>query len=213
MLIVFLEILGTIAFAVSGAMVGIRRGMDVFGVTVLGVVTAVGGGMVRDVTLNKVPAALTSPHYVVMAIMTSLIVFALAFFRKRLADRKMQQIYELLMLLMDSLGLGIFTVMGVRAGVEAGYLDNAFLLAFLGVITAVGGGLLRDMMAGVPPYIFVKHVYACASVAGAVLCVILYHSAGQTAALIFPSCLVFVIRLLAARFRWNLPRIEAEKQD
>jgi uncharacterized membrane protein YeiH len=209
MLIVILEILGTIAFAVSGAMVGIRRGMDVFGVTVLGVVTAVGGGMVRDVTMNKVPAALTSPHYVVMAIVTSLIVFTVAFFRKRLPEMRAKQFYDVLMLLMDSLGLGIFTVMGVRAGFEAGYAYNSFLLAFLGVITAVGGGLLRDMMAGVPPYIFVKHVYACASVAGAVLCVFLYHAVGQDAALIFPAILVFLIRILAAWFRWNLPRVES----
>ncbi len=208
MLIVFLEILGTIAFAVSGAMVGIRRGYDVFGVTVLGVVTAVGGGMVRDVTLNKVPVALTQPHYVIMAIVTSLVVFIIAFFRKQQMDLTTKRVYDALMLLMDSLGLGIFTVMGVRAGVEAGYAYNSFLLAFLGVITAVGGGLLRDIMAGVAPYIFVKHIYACASAAGAVLCVLLYRILGQSAALIFPSVLVFVIRILAAHFRWNLPHIK-----
>ena len=66
------------------------------------------------------------------------------------------------MLVMDSIGLGIFTVVGVNTGINNGYMDHTFLLVFLGTITGVGGGLLRDMMAGVPPYIFVRHVYACA---------------------------------------------------
>ena len=69
---------------------------------------------------------------------------------------------------MDSVGLGIFTVVGVNTGIRQGYMDNVFLLVFLGTITGVGGGLLRDMMASVPPYIFVKHIYACASIIGAV---------------------------------------------
>ena len=74
--------------------------------------------------------------------------------------------YDRIMLVMDSIGLGIFTVVGVNKGIQMGYIESTFLLVFLGTITGVGGGLLRDMMAGVPPYIFVRHVYACASIAG-----------------------------------------------
>ena len=80
-----------------------------------------------------------------------------------------------------------------------------FFLSFLGVLTGVGGGLLRDVMAGVPPYIFVKHVYACASIAGAICCVLAYRSWGQIPAL--------VIRIGAAHYRWNLPCVKLEDEE
>ena len=70
-------------------------------------------------------------------------------------------------------------MVGVNTGIRHGYMDNTFLLVFVGTITGVGGGLLRDMMAGVPPYIFVKHIYACASIVGAVVCVYMYRSSGR----------------------------------
>ncbi len=81
------------------------------------------------------------------------------------------------MLVMDSIGLGIFTVVGVNTGISHGYMEYTFLLVFLGTVTGVGGGLLRDVMAGVPPYILVRHIYACASIVGAIVCVILFIGA------------------------------------
>ena len=205
-IIVFcMELAGTIAFAASGAMVGI---MDVFGVCVLGVVTAVGGGMTRDVILGNVPGALIRPVYVSVAIGTSLLVFLVLYFKRNLLQGKVGVLYDKAMLLMDSVGLGIFTVVGVTTGIGSGYLENTFLLTFLGTLTGVGGGLLRDMMAGVPPYIFVKHIYACASVAGAISCVWIYREFGQIPAMVVSSVLVVVIRLLAAHYRWNLPRVK-----
>lgn len=208
-LIVFcMELAGTIAFAASGAMVGINCGMDVFGVCVLGVVTAVGGGMTRDVILGNVPGALIRPVYVSVAIAASFLVFLVLYFRRNLLQGKVGILYEKAMLIMDSVGLGIFTVIGVTTGINNGYLENTFLLTFLGTLTGVGGGLLRDMMAGVPPYIFVKHIYACASVAGAVSCVWIYREFGQIPAMVVSSALVVLIRFLAAHYRWNLPRVK-----
>ncbi len=208
-IIVFcMELAGTIAFAASGAMVGINCGMDVFGVCVLGVVTAVGGGMTRDVILGNVPGALIRPVYVSVAIGTSLLVFLVLYFKRNLLQGKVGVLYDKAMLLMDSVGLGIFTVVGVTTGIGSGYLENTFLLTFLGTLTGVGGGLLRDMMAGVPPYIFVKHIYACASVAGAISCVWIYREFGQIPAMVVSSVLVVVILLLAAHYRWNLPRVK-----
>lgn len=90
-------------------------------------------------------------------------------------------------------------------------MENVFLLTVLGTLTGVGGGLLRDMMAGQPPYIFVKHIYACASVVGAVSCVWIYRIFGQLPAMVTASALVVVIRFLAAHYRWNLPRIRMER--
>ena len=207
-LIVFcMEVAGTIAFAASGAMVGIHRGMDIFGICVLGVVTSVGGGMTRDIILGNVPGALIDPVYVVVALFTTLMVFSVFYFKRILPRGRLGIFYERAMLVMDSIGLGIFTVVGVTTGIRYGYLDNTFLLTFLGTLTGVGGGLLRDMMAGVPPYIFVKHIYACASVAGAISCVYIYREFGQIPAMVIASLLVVLIRFLAAHYRWNLPRI------
>lgn len=204
-----MELAGTIAFAASGAMVGINCGMDVFGVCVLGVVTAVGGGMTRDVILGNVPGALIRPVYVSVAIGSSLMVFSVLYFKRNLLQGKVGVLYDKAMLVMDSVGLGIFTVVGVTTGISNGYLGNTFLLTFLGTLTGVGGGLLRDMMAGVPPYIFVKHIYACASVAGAISCVWIYREFGQIPAMVVSSILVVAIRFLAAHYRWNLPRVKS----
>ena len=205
-----MELAGTIAFAASGAMVGIHCRMDIFGVCVLGVMTAVGGGMTRDVILGNVPGALVKPVYVLAAVITALFVFIVLYFRKNVLKGRFGIVYDRIMLVMDSFGLGIFTVMGVMTGMNEGYGENAFLLTVLGTLTGVGGGLLRDMMAGQPPYIFVKHIYACASVVGAVSCVWIYRIFGQLPAMVISSLLVVVIRFLAAHYRWNLPRIRME---
>lgn len=212
LLIFCMELAGTIAFAASGAMVGIHCGMDIFGVCVLGVVTAVGGGMTRDIMIGNVPGALTEPVYVTAAVVTALLVFAILYYRKNALQGRFGVVYNGIMLVMDSVGLGIFTVMGVMTGINEGYMENTFLLTVLGTLTGVGGGLLRDMMAGQPPYIFVKHVYACASVVGAVSCVWIYRIFGQLPAMITASLLIIVIRFLAAHYRWNLPRIRMENE-
>lgn len=208
LIFLLMEIAGTIAFAASGAMVAIHRHMDLFGVCVLGVITAVGGGMIRDVVLCRVPAALQDPVYVIVAAAASTVVFCIFYFRQELFKGKTGEWYERIMLIMDSIGLGIFTAFGVKTGIEAGYLDNTFLLAFLGTVTGVGGGLLRDMMAEVPPYIFVRHVYACASIVGAVVCIYVYRFFGELPAMLISSVVVMLIRYLAAHYRWNLPIIE-----
>ena len=207
-----MELVGTVAFAASGAVVGINCRMDVFGVCVLGVVTAVGGGMTRDVILGKIPGALVEPVYVAVAVAAALLVFLVEYFKKGLLQGKTGVLYERIMLVMDSVGLGIFTGMGVMTGIRNGYLENTFLLVFLGTLTGVGGGLLRDMMAGVPPYIFVKHIYACASVVGAMCCVWLYRDLGQIPAMMISAVLIILIRFLAAYYHWNLPRMKREKE-
>lgn len=208
LLVFIMELIGTIAFSVSGAMVGIEQKMDIFGVCVLGIFTAVGGGMVRDIIIGIVPSALINPVYVIVAMCAALCVFIVLLLRKKHLHGRFRAAYDTVMLIMDALGLGIFTAVGVRTGINAGYPDNTFLLVFLGTLTGVGGGLLRDVMAGVPPYIFVKHIYALASIAGACVFIIIYRFFGEVAALIGASVLVVTIRLLAAHYHWNLPRLK-----
>ena len=202
------EIIGTIAFAVSGSGLALQKNMDIFGVCVMGIITACGGGVMRDLFLGRFPPVMfCQPVYVLVSIGVAAILF-LPFVRGFLAKRK--QAYERVLLAADSLGLGIFTAAGVAATVEAGYGDSIFFAVFLGSITGVGGGVIRDVLAGLPPYIFVKHIYACASIAGAVLCVALWRLLGQTLSMIACCALVLVIRLLAAKYRWSLPKAGTE---
>ena len=184
------------------------NGIWIFRRDVLGVATAVGGGMIRDIVLGIIPPAVfTNPVYALVSVLASCIVFFIFYFKRELLQGHRRETYDKIMLAMDSVGLGIFTVVGVNTGIRQGYMDNAFLLVFLGTITGVGGGLLRDMMASVPPYIFVKHIYACASIVGAVVCVYMNRFVGNVQAMVVSSIVVVLIRYLAAHYRWNLPRL------
>lgn len=208
-LILVLEIIGTVAFAASGAMTGVKKNMDIFGVVILGLTTAVGGGVIRDLILGSTPPrTFQDPIYAVLSIAASVLVFIVA---RRGWFEGRHQAYDISMLVMDSLGLGAFTVTGIGAAIECGE-HGAFLLVFVGVVTGVGGGVLRDVMAGDMPYIFVKHVYACASLLGAVVCVLLRGVAGESASVIAGMVCVVVLRLLSAYFRWNLPHPDPDRK-
>ena len=206
--IFILEIIGTIAFAISGAMTALKKNMDIFGVAILGLTTAVGGGAVRDIILGITPPTMfKKPVYAAVAICVSIIVFIPAI--RRLLTRN-HALYDAMMLVMDSLGLGIFTVMGISTAYSVSEEFNLFLLIFVGVITGVGGGLMRDMMAGTTPYIFVKHIYACASLAGALVCALLWKPSGAAMAMFAGAVVVIIIRFLAAHFKWSLPKAGGE---
>ncbi|MBP5453541.1 MAG: trimeric intracellular cation channel family protein [Lachnospiraceae bacterium] len=195
-MIFVLEIIGTIAFAISGAMVGIEKKMDIFGVLVLGMTTAVGGGIIRDLLIGVVPPmAFQEPVFALTAIAVSIVVF-LPFVRNRI--NKISKT----ILLMDSIGLGIFTVIGLRAGAP---FENAFLSIFLALVTGVGGGVLRDVFAQDRPMIFVKHFYASAAIIGAVVSLLLWNINVETS-MIVGAATVIVLRILAAKFRWHLPK-------
>lgn len=204
-----LEIIGTIAFASSGAIMGIRKNMDIFGVNVLGITTAVGGGCIRDIILGIHPPKMFHNFtYVGTAIATSCLLFLLIYVRRELMQSKLLEWYERTMNTLDAIGLGIFTVMGIRTAMEMSYQHNLFLMVFVGVVTGIGGGMLRDIMAGTTPFVFVKHVYACAALIGAFLYLFLYQYIPDIGAMLISSMCVVIIRLLASHYRWNLPRIQ-----
>ena len=191
-----LEIIGTVAFAVSGAFVGIQKKMDILGVATLGVITAVGGGIIRDVLIGITPPnAFRDPLYILIAIGVSLVVF-LPFIRKNINLDRFVWIF------VDSLGLGAFTMIGVSTGVS---FDNLFLEVFLGVVTGVGGGVIRDVCAGEIPMIFVRHFYVCPCIIGSVICALLYDY-NHDLAIAVGFAIIFVLRLLAAKFKWHLPK-------
>ncbi|MDO4960598.1 MAG: trimeric intracellular cation channel family protein [Eubacteriales bacterium] len=209
-IIFIMEIIGTIAFASSGALLGIRKRMDVFGVCVLGVITAVGGGLTRDVILGITPPGMfQNPVYTATAMAVSLILFISNYKGRDKTGEKRLVIYDKVMTVFDAIGLGIFTVVGINTAVDAGY-NQLFLLTFVGVITGVGGGLLRDIMAQEKPYILTKHVYACASIAGALACAFLIRMMNRLPATVIGAAVVISIRMLAAHYHWNLPRVNRE---
>lgn len=197
------EIIGTIAFAASGAIIALNKKMDIFGVIILGLTTAVGGGVLRDVILGFTPPNMfRNPLYAIVAAGVSVLLFSSKI--RRLAFKN-QKVYDLCLLIMDSIGLGIFTVVGISVAYDR-IINNPFFLVFLGVITGIGGGVMRDVMAGHTPYIFVKHFYATASILGAVATVILWAFVGETWSMVIGAVLIIVLRLLAAYFHWSLPK-------
>ena len=199
-----LEIIGTVAFAASGAMVEVNKKMDVFGVIVLGLTTATGGGIIRDLVLGVIPPSVfLTPVYAIVAVATSVLVF-LPFTQK--FAHKNTRAYDTVLLVCDSVGLGVFTAVGVKAAYSA--IENApFILAvFTGVITAVGGGAIRDLFAKNTPFIFIRHFYACASLIGAILTIVLWNFAGELISMAAGIVTVIVLRLFAAKYRWELPK-------
>ncbi len=206
LLLVF-EIIGTVAFAFSGAMVGLSKKMDIFGISVLGIVTSVGGGIIRDIVLGLTPpATFQNPVYALVAVFVSVILFLPAVRRFLF---KNQNIFDKTMLLMDSIGLGIFTAVGIEIAYLAGH-KRVFLLVFVGMITGIGGGVLRDVLSGTTPYIFVKHFYASASLIGALVSIVLWEKIGQSAAIFGCAFVVTTLRLLAAKFHWSLPKAKED---
>ena len=207
--IFILELIGTVAFASSGAMIAIEKKMDIFGVNVLGATTAVGGGIMRDIILGLTPpGAFSHPVYVLVAALTSTILFVIAYAKPTAFESRVKtDYYDKLMFWCDTAGLGIFTVVGIQAAVRAVGGENVFFFVFIGTLTGVGGGVLRDIMAGETPYILVKHIYACAAIAGGIVCVVGRTAFGEAYGTILGLAATVLLRFLAAHLRWNLMRV------
>lgn len=210
-----LEIIGTVAFAVSGALVAIKANLDIFGVFFIGCITAVGGGMTRDILIGSTPPAIFSNLYVLLtAALTSLAVFVIAYLYRKHFDTFRERV-EHVNNFFDAIGLAAFSVMGTEIAFVHGIADNVVLSILLGMLTGVGGGMMRDILTDTTPYIFKKHVYALASIGGAGLYYALRLWIEGT---LIPSAVamlfVLIVRMLATKFRWSLPKIrlgESEK--
>lgn len=201
------EWIGTAAFAVSGAMVAVDKKTDIFGVILLAVITALGGGTVRDMLLGQLPPRMFSNfQYVLLATVCAVAVFLLArIFKERFVER--EHVIEQINNVFDAIGLGVFAVSGAHIGMEAGFGGNVFLLTFLGMTTAIGGGMLRDMMIQEIPFVLKKRIYAVAAIAGALAYVGLARAGVSSALAYGAGCLVTTtLRMLATVFRWNLPK-------
>ncbi len=192
-----LDLIGTAAFAASGAWAGMRRHMDLFGVVVLGLVTATGGGTLRDLLLGDTPPfCLQDELYLYIALGVSLAIFVL---HRHLSPLRHPLLY------FDAVGLGTFVVIGTEKALR--FETGALSAVILGVMTATAGGILRDVLANQVPLILRKEIYASACLAGAVLMLGLQQFAlPRTLTLLSAAGLVILVRLLAIRYDWKLPR-------
>ena len=208
-----LEILGTISFAVSGALVAIGRKLDLFGVLFLGCITATGGGMVRDVLIGYVPPSIFSNSgIIIISALTSVLVFVVSYINRKHFSKFSHRI-ESINNIFDALGLSVFTVLGTETACVAGFHDKALFCILMGMITGVGGGIFRDVLADKTPYVLKKHVYAMASLCGSAVYYFIHPVIdGMVIPAVIAMVLVFAIRMLATRYLWQLPKIELEEE-
>ena len=183
--------------------------MDLFGIVFLGIVTAAGGGFIRDMTLGIVPPAMfSSPMVLPLAILSSLAVCALVAWLYKGSDEELHgERFQWILIFTDAIGLGLFTVAGANTAIDSGYGDYHAFVIFLGMLTGVGGGMFRDVLAGIMPAVLRKHVYACASLVGAICYLGLLCAMPRGYAMFTGAMIVVVIRLLASHYKWNIPRV------
>lgn len=203
-----LELIGSAAFAISGVIVAKEKKMDIFGAVILGCITAVGGGAIRDLILGIHPQSMfKDPKYVLCAFIASIITFILEYQNKSQFEEH-KTMSETLLNITDTIGLAIFAIMGTKAALDLGYSSNHFLCVFVGTLTGIGGGILRDMLAGEMPLILRERVYGVAAIIGS--CVYLYTSfyLNGIYAMIISFIVTVLIRFLAIHYEWNLPRLK-----
>lgn len=196
-LFTILELAGTFAFAISGAVAARDRGLDWFGVIVIAFAVACGGGVLRDLCIGAVPpAGLTDWRYLAVAMAATLMTIAANALVVRLAHP---------VTLFDSMGLGLFAVTGAQKAMNFGH--NAEVAVLLGVVAAVGGGVMRDVLLNRVPVILQREIYASAALVAALIEVagerMGWLSSGRTWTALM-AC--FALRYLSLRYKWNLPR-------
>ncbi len=207
-----LEVIGTIAFAITGVLVSVESKLDIFGVVFIGCITAVGGGMTRDVFLGITPPSIFSNKEIfLVAFFVSAIAFVFLYSKDFFALKtKIEYINNIF----DAIGLGVFSITGAEVACLNGYTDNVLLVIISGMITGIGGGIFRDILTSNTPYVLKKHVYALASIAGVIIYYIIkVYVQNLVLASVVAILSVIVIRLLATHYRWKLPKIKIDRQS
>lgn len=207
-LMVILEVIGTIAFAVTGAFLSVKRNLDIFGVVFIGCITAVGGGITRDVIIGKFPPTIFS-HTVILLIaaVTSVIIFLISYLH---ADKfeQIREKTEKINNIFDAVGLSAFAVTGTEAVCHSEYGGYFVLAVLMGMLTGVGGGIFRDILVTETPYVLKKHVYALAALIGSIVYYVLRTPLGTAWSSAAAMLLIFAIRMLATKYHWKLPKVK-----
>lgn len=197
-IIYILDILGTFAFAISGALVAMKKQFDIFGVVIIAFVTAVGGGMLRDVLINSHPINwIGDMNY----IWTILIAVTLTFlFKSKIAPLRKT------FFLFDTVGIGVFTLLGLEKCLNIGL--HPFIALIMGVISAVFGGVIRDVLTRKVPLIFKKEIYASACFIGGIVYLLLgFLTINSDVQFIISALTIILIRVVVVRYQLELPKI------
>lgn len=204
-----LELIGAAAFAVSGAMVAIEKKADIFGVLFLAVTTALGGGVIRDVLIGRIPPVMfVSYWYLLISVVAALAVFIDAYLRSEKYKLHLDKL-DAVNNVFDAIGLAVFTVSGMNAAMPVS--DNVILVLFVGMCTGVGGGMLRDVMTNTMPKVLRKRVYAVASLIGGGLYYVMYVlNINQLLSVGCGMLVIFALRLFATIYKWNLPSVKLD---
>ncbi len=207
-MLLVLELIGTCAFAISGAVLGITKRFDIFGVIFSGIITALGGGTIRDLLLGNLPPAMFRNYiYLIFAVATSVLTFIIASILKNKFSENIVVI-DKVNNIFDAIGLGVFTIVGMNVAIRNGFVHNFFFVVFLGMTTGCGGGILRDVIVSEVPFVLKKRVYAVASIVGGIVYYLMYITFDQSAVLsaVVGIALIFALRILASVFKWDLPK-------
>lgn len=198
-----IDILGTIAFAISGVYAAMEKKLDLFGVIIIAFVTAIGGGTIRDLMIGDLPVAwIRNINYTLIIMVTTTVVIA---FRSYIKN------FKKTLLVFDSIGLGMFTIFGIQKGIA--FDLHPVVCVALGTITGCFGGVLRDMLLNNIPIIFHKEIYASACIAGGTIYFILrIFNINEDLNDAISILTTFSIRMLAIRYDWQLPRIHKNPQ-
>ena len=198
-LLSLMEIIGTVAFAVTGALTAIEKDLDHYGILFMGFMTAVGGGILRDMIIDDgLPATFVNPLYAIISIVTSIVV--IVFYKYILhMDR--------LITLCDAIGLAAFSAIGCKVA-TVHHFDQYFLIITLALLTGTGGGMIRDVCAGNVPFVLEKEVYAVASLAGAVAYIACYKTLGLGVSMYICCFVTFAIRMFCVKKNIHLKKVE-----
>lgn len=194
-----IDIIGTFAFAISGALVALKKDFDVFGVIIIAFVTAVGGGMIRDVLINAHPINWIGDINYIWTILTAVAITFL--FKSRIAPLRKT------MFLFDTIGISVFTLLGLQKGLS--YNLHPFIALVMGMVSAVFGGVIRDVLTRKVPLIFKKEIYASACLAGGVVYLILgYFNINEDIHFIISATVIIIIRTVVVKYELELPKIK-----
>jgi len=193
-----LDVIGTMAFAISGVLTALNKKLDPFGVFIIAFVTAVGGGTLRDVLIGRTPVGWMQDLTYVYMISSGF--FLALIFRKKL-DRLRKSLF-----LFDTIGLGVFTLIGLEKGIEIGL--HPIICIALGTMTACFGGVIRDILCNEIPIIFRREIYATICIIGGMVFFALkYFNLNNDILYLVTSLVIIIIRLMAVKFKWYLPTI------
>jgi uncharacterized membrane protein YeiH len=199
-----LDLLGTVAFAISGALSAMNRRLDLFGIFIIAFVTAIGGGTIRDILIGSTPVTWME-NTIYIYLIGVVTIFAIIFRRK--LDHLKKSLF-----LFDSIGLGIFTITGVEIGIQNDL--NPIISITLGAMTGTFGGVIRDILCNEIPVIFRKEIYATACIVGGLAFVIFYEiGMPQDVIYVITSVTVIAIRLLAVKFHISLPSFYLSQEN